>query len=94
MGKHTLVEPGTVPREEDYAARYYRAHGSAHYYPKRQLADRSISTVKPWCQVGKLVPELHEHTQIDPMPPTENSPFQICHNCRAELAAARAGRIS
>lgn len=94
MAKHTLVEPGTVAREEDYAARYYRAHGSAHYYLKRDLADRSVSAVMPWCQVGKLVPELHEHAEIDNLPPTANSPFQICRNCRAELNIVRMGRLS
>ncbi|MEC3974697.1 hypothetical protein [Amycolatopsis sp. H20-H5] len=80
--------------EADYTARYYRAHGAPHYYRKRELADRSVSELTLWCQVGKLTPELHRYEDVDTAPITPDSPFQVCHECRAELALVRTGRIS
>ncbi|MEC3977921.1 hypothetical protein [Amycolatopsis sp. H20-H5] len=94
MGRHTLVEAASVVTEANYAARYYRAHGAPHLYLKRELADSSIGELTPWCLVGKLAPELHRRRDIDPGPITTGAPFQVCHECRAELTLVRTGRIS
>lgn len=79
--------------ESDYAARYYTAHGSAHYYLKRGLADPSVTDLTPWCQVGKLVPETHPHWAVGNRPLSRDTRFQICAGCRDELRLTRTGRL-
>ncbi|MEC3974722.1 hypothetical protein [Amycolatopsis sp. H20-H5] len=93
MGRHALIET-RVTTDADFTARYYKAHGAAHLYRKRDLADNSIGLLEPWCLVGKLAPELHKREDIDPAPITPGSSFLVCRECRTELALVRTGRIS
>ncbi|MEC3976160.1 hypothetical protein [Amycolatopsis sp. H20-H5] len=74
--------PNRQDTGDDYTVRYYTAHGGAHEYLKRELADPSFSLLIPWCQATQLLAEHHVHSDVDNQPLSKHTRFQVCRGCR------------